>query len=189
MTSSRPAMTPPPSPAVAPHDTTTTNQPTTPATPVSNWTDHEVTQLDQLRSQGLSWPQISTHFVGRSVDACRKRHERHKKGALRRGSMIDRSNERGVIATPVELMPTRFLRVFVRETSTPLTTSQAQTFTNMIAPVDYTNMTPAQILQMHNQFLYDVHEVPQLSVPPSFTPVNSQSAQEASFPFVYENFP
>ena len=75
--------------------TTTTDQSTTPAAPRflpqslpqfmrSTWTAEEITQLDQLRSQGLPWAEVSTHFLGKTGNACRKRHERHKKGTLRR---------------------------------------------------------------------------------------------------------
>ena len=94
-----------------------------------NWTVQEVTQLDELRAQGLSWSQISRYFVGKSGNACRKRHERHKR-----------------TTTP----------------ATTLTASQAQRFTSMLASVNYSNMTPAQILQMHHQFLHAVREVPRL---------------------------
>ena len=71
-------------------------------------------------------------------------------------------------------------------TATALTLAQAQMFTSMLAPVNYTNMTQAQILQMHNQFLHDVLEIPLLryrtTVSPPVMPVNSQSAQVVSSP-------
>ena len=119
------------------HETTTAvGQPIATVTPASqpqfmrfNWTAEEVIELDELRAQGLSWSQISSHFAGKSKNACRKRHERHKR------------------TTTV---------------ATTLTSSQAQSFTSMLAPVNYSNMTPAQILQMHHQFLQVVREVPQL---------------------------
>ena len=92
------------------HETTTTaNQSTAPIAPQSlpqfmrsTWTVEEITQLVQLRSQGLPWSQVSARFLGRSGNACRKRHERHMKGILQRGPVIETRNGRGVIATPVE---------------------------------------------------------------------------------------
>ena len=54
----------------------------------SIWTAQEVTQLVQLRSQGLSWSEVSTHFLGKTANACRKRHERHTKSTLRHGPVI-----------------------------------------------------------------------------------------------------
>ena len=119
------------------HETTTTaGQSIATVTPAPqpqfirfNWTAKEVTELDELRAQGLSWSYISRHFAGKSANACRKRHERHKTTTT---------------------------------AATTLTTSQAQRFANMLAPVNYSNMTPAQILQMHHQFLQTVREVPRL---------------------------
>ena len=69
------------------HETTTTaGQSIATVTPASqpqcmrfNWTAKEVTELDELRARGLSWSHISRYFVGKSGNACRKRHERHKK--------------------------------------------------------------------------------------------------------------
>lgn len=54
----------------------------------SIWTDQEVNQLVQLRSQGLPWSQVSTHFLGKTANACRKRHERHMKRILQQGQWL-----------------------------------------------------------------------------------------------------
>ena len=98
MTTPRPAALHP-STSVALHwsgheATTTVDQSTAPAAsqPLpqfmrSSWTAQEVTQLVQLRSQGLSWSGVSAYF-GKTPNACRKRHERHTKGTLRRGPVI-----------------------------------------------------------------------------------------------------
>ena len=95
--------------------TTTTDQPTAPAAPPSVprvmraiWTTQMITQLVQLRSQGLSWSRISTHFPGKTGNACRKRYERHRKRILGRISVIEASDRRDLIATPAELMDTNF---------------------------------------------------------------------------------
>lgn len=195
----RPA-TPFPSTAVTLHrprheTTATVDQSTTSVDPISqpqsmhcNWTVEKVTQVDELRSQGLPWSQVSRHFPGKTGNACRKRHERHKQGILRRGSVIERGNERGEMPAPVESTATNSPRVPVHEATatTTLTSSQAQIFASMLAPVNYSNMTPAQILQMHNQFLHDVLEIPLLrfraTAPPSFMLVSSQSTQVVSAP-------
>ena len=113
-TTARP-VTPCSSTAVAPHSghTTTTDQPTAAAAPQSlprvmraPWTTQMVTQLVQLRSQGLSWSQISTHFSGKTGNACRNRYERHRKIPAIGGSDVG-----DVIATSAELMTANFPRV------------------------------------------------------------------------------
>lgn len=148
MTTAKPA-TPGPSTAITlrgfRHKTTTiANQPATTAAQQSLsqsirffWTTQEVTELVQLRSHGLSWSRVSTHFPGKTKNACRKRHERYKKSI--QASVIEESNGRGLIATPVELMATYPLRVSGREstsstTATALTSSQAR----MFASIDWT---------------------------------------------------
>ena len=93
------------------HETTTTaGQSTAPEAPSSLprvtrsiWTMQMVTQLVQLRSQGLSWSQVSTHFPGKTGNACRKRYERHRKRILGRMSVIEASDGRDMIVTPAEL--------------------------------------------------------------------------------------
>ena len=99
--------------------TTTADQYTAPAAPPSvprvmraTWTTQMVTQLVQLRSQGLSWSQISTHFSGKTGNACRKRYERHRKILV-----IEGSDGRDVIATSAELMAANFPRVSGHETT------------------------------------------------------------------------
>ena len=98
------------------HETTTyADQSTASAAPPSlprvmraTWTTQMVTQLVQLRSQGLSWSRISTHFPGKTGNACRKRYERHRKRILGRISVIEASDRRDMIATPAELMDVNF---------------------------------------------------------------------------------
>ena len=116
MIAPRPA-TPCSSTAVALHESghetiTTTDQsvapPSVPRVMRSIWTVQMVTQLVQLRSQGLSWSRISTHFPGKTGNACRKRYERHRKRILGRISVIEASDRRDLIATPAELMDTNF---------------------------------------------------------------------------------
>ena len=93
------------------HETATTaDQSTAPAAPPSVprvmrsiWTMQMVTQLVQLRSQGLSWSQISTHVSRTTGNACRKRYERHRKIILGRMSVIEASDGRDMIVTPPEL--------------------------------------------------------------------------------------
>ena len=80
----------------------------------ATWTTQMVTQLVQLRGQGLSWSQISTHFPGKTGNACRKRYERHRKI-----SVIEGSDGRDVIATSAELMAANFPRVSGHETTAP----------------------------------------------------------------------
>ena len=101
--------------------TTTTDQSTAPAAPPSvprvmraTWTTQMVTQLVQLRSQGLSWSRISTHFPRKTGNACRKRYERHRKI-----SAVEGSDGRDVIATSAELMAANFPRVSGHETTAP----------------------------------------------------------------------
>lgn len=145
----------------------------------SNWTAQEVAQLDQLRSQGLPWSEVSTHFLGKTGNACRKRHERHKKNIQGRESVIERSNGVGV-ANPFQVSRHDST---TSTAATALTSSQAQIFASMLAPINYSNMTQAQILQMHNQFLDTVLEVPLLrhrgAVPPSFMQVNAQAVSSS----------
>ena len=114
MTSPRLA-TPCSSTAVALHGsgnetTTTADQSTAPEAPPSLprvmrsiWTMRMVTQLVQLRTQDLPWSQISTHFPGKTGNACRKRYERHRKIILGRMSVIEASDGRDMIVTPAEL--------------------------------------------------------------------------------------
>ena len=104
------------------HETTTTaDQSTAPAAPQSlpramraTWTTQMVTQLVQLRGQGLSWSQISTHFSGKTGNACRKRYERHRKI-----SAVEGSDGRDIIVTSAELIAASFPRVSKHETTAP----------------------------------------------------------------------
>ena len=108
------------------HETTTiTDQPTAPAAPPpvprvmrATWTTQMVTQLVQLRSQGLPWSRISTHFPGKTGNACRKRYERHRERILANVLVIEASDGRDMIATSAELMATNFPRPG-HETITP----------------------------------------------------------------------
>ena len=100
------------------HETTTTaDQSTAPEAPPhlprvmrATWTTQMVTQLVQLRSQGLPWSRISTHFPGKTGNACRKRYERHRKRTLAHVSVIEASDGRDMIATSAELMAANFPR-------------------------------------------------------------------------------
>ena len=106
---------PPSSTAVAlhgsAHETTTTTTTTDnsvapqplPTVRRSIWSMQMVTQLVQLRTQGLPWSQISTHFPGKTGNACRKRYERHRKRTPRPMSVIEASDGRDMIVTPAEL--------------------------------------------------------------------------------------
>ena len=101
------------------HETTTTTDqsvapPSLPRVMRAPWTTQMVTQLVQLRSQGLSWSQISTNFSGKTGNACRKRYERHRKI-----SAIEGSDRRDVIATSAELMAANLPRVSGHETTAP----------------------------------------------------------------------
>ena len=44
--------------------------------PSAAWTGEDDNQLMQLRTQGMNWGPIATHFHGKTPNACRKRHER-----------------------------------------------------------------------------------------------------------------
>ena len=181
---------------------TTTDQPAAPP-PLpramhSIWTVQMVTQLVQLRSQRLSWSRISTHFLGKTGNACRKRYERHRKRILGRMSVIEASDGRDVTATSAELITTSFPPVFGHATTTStaataLTPAQAQMFASRLKSVNYSNMTRAQVLQMHNHLLHGVLEIPLLryraSVSPSFTSVDGQSAQAVGSPLVLKYLP
>ena len=101
------------------HETTTTTDqsvapPSLPRVMCATWTTQMVTQLVQLRSQGLSWSQISTNFSGKTENACRKRYERYRKI-----SAVEGSDGRDVIATSAELMAANFPRVSGHETTAP----------------------------------------------------------------------
>ena len=106
------------------HETTTTaGQSTVPVAPPSlprvmcaTWTTQMVTQLVQLRNQGLSWSRISTHFSGKSGNACRKRYERYRRRTPGRMSVIVASDGRG---TQLNLWPPTFLSLGMHETTTP----------------------------------------------------------------------
>ena len=99
------------------HETTTTTAtdnsvapPSLPTVMRSIWSMQMVTQLVQLRSQGLPWSRISTHFPGKTGNACRKRYERYRKRILGRMSVIEASDGSDMIATSAELMATNFSR-------------------------------------------------------------------------------